>query len=265
MGARHKRRPKQAALDSVMVKVERAKAHLEALQRAVWAPFPDGKYVITPEIYDQGLKHVYKADHPPPVDPAWSAIAGDCVHNLRVALDHLAYGLSACPNNTTTFPIWDRSRYARDRWRPWRKVHLLPEVGGGATLDVRKVLDVVQPYSRPGLGLRMLRELDNIDKHRTLLVVQGASSGHITAWNSADPDFPPPSRTQFTGNPLEHGEVIAVVTYERPYNQPDKELYFLPHVEFRDAPAKGKLVLGVLSELAVSIEDNVLPLFKPFL
>lgn len=261
-----KQRRKRATLDGVKIKIDRAKVHRDSLDRELAVLFPRSSYRIVPEIRDDGRRHIYRADTPPAADPMWSAVVGDCVHNLRSALDHLAYGLCDRPNTRTQFPILDRPPRKRLWYKPWSQRRLLPGISGGVSRDVRLVLEGVQPYTRRDLfhGLGLLRDLDNIDKHRELVLVVTSVSGHVRAYEGEDE--PPPSTTHWTRKPLEPGNIVAILTYDRPYNPPDPYLHFTPHIAFgRGGPARGEAVSVVLTDLSILIEDEVVPSFNRFL
>jgi hypothetical protein len=94
---------------------------------------------------------------------------GDVVHNLRSALDHLFYQLAVLgsgPGTYTGFPLYDsRAKYrknTRDLLAP-----LLPKH--------RTQIERVQPYqkSETGIMLRLLRDLNNLDKHVVVPAVVG--------------------------------------------------------------------------------------------
>lgn len=106
-------------------------------------------------------------------------LAGDCIHNLRTALDHLAWQLvlvrPGTPDEKTAFPIFDemivevkRRRRTKHKPRPLR-------ISGGVTVEALTLIESAQPYQRiddPTLHpLWFLDQLENIDKHRTLNVL----------------------------------------------------------------------------------------------
>ncbi len=262
-----KRGREKPTLDGVLVKIEQAENHLGTLERDFERVFPGHRYVMVPEIYDQGIKHVFKARNPPAFPPIWSALVGDLFHNLRTSLDHLAHQLVLVsgrePTLTTQFPIHltpPRTRCSQKR--------TLPDISPGVREDIRKVLEVVQPYSgtQRNHGLDLLRDLDNIDKHRRLVVVAAAAESTISTTVGGDPSAPPSSTTVFTRNPIEHDEVIAIVTYERPYPQPDPNLYFLPHIAFgeRNRRIYQDPLPVVTGDLFFHVRDEVIPKFEQF-
>ncbi|MGD0883106.1 MAG: hypothetical protein ABSB09_16195 [Acidimicrobiales bacterium] len=260
------------SLASVLVKIDRAESHLRFLEADVERVFPGHRYVIEPEIYDEGRRHVFKAQHPPEIPPDWSLVVGDMFHNLRSSLDYLAYQLVLCcggtPNTKTNFPIRDRPYIRRNWWRPWKEQRILPTISGGIGRDVREILEAVQPYHGPkrNHGLDLLRHLDNVDKHRRLVIIAVATTNSISSAISGDPMEPPPSTTVFTRRPFEHDEVIAIVNYERPYPQPDPNLYFIPDIAFgeRDRRIFQDPLRVVTGDLFYLVRDQVVPLFEGF-
>jgi hypothetical protein len=95
------------------------------------------------------------------------ATAGDIVHNLRSALDHLAYQLVVVgsekePSRRVEFPIAkDFATYEAEKTK---------KVQGMRPIAI-KAIDNVKPYKGGNEPLWRIHELDNIDKHRTLFSV----------------------------------------------------------------------------------------------
>ncbi len=123
-------------------------------------------------------KHIVRVhlDRHPAV--RWGVYIGDIVHNLRSALDHIAWQLAALegpPPGQTEFPIFaDESRFRTidKKGDPGRRSGLYKMVGIG---DCGKALiEWAQPYHRrseaKSAPLWMLHELWNADKHRVLAV-----------------------------------------------------------------------------------------------
>jgi hypothetical protein len=105
-----------------------------------------------------------------PPQREWSLVIGDCVQNLRSALDHMVWQLvstSTRQNNPTSleFPIFsDSARYAQGATN---RISTL----AAAT---QNIIESVQPFHNP-YGyvqdpLWQLHTLSNIDKHRRLHV-----------------------------------------------------------------------------------------------
>jgi len=156
----------------IRIKVERAKKHLIDLEAEIIASRDKHAYImigdhnlpvggIARQIF--GEPQIFRARRLP-VDVV--AAAGDVVHNLRSALDHLAYQLAVVgtpdtePSRRIEFPIAkDAATYEAEKAR---KVE-------GIRPETVKVIDALQPYKGGchGDALWRIHELDNIDKHRT--------------------------------------------------------------------------------------------------
>jgi hypothetical protein len=96
---------------------------------------------------------------------------GDCIHNLRSALDHFAWQcglLKGTPNRECQFPIFsDEDQFLQSG------MGMLHSVKVPEAVDLIKS---VQPYKkiaavRAGTGLSLIKTLSNIDKHRLMPVV----------------------------------------------------------------------------------------------
>ena len=97
------------SLSGPRVKLDRASAHFEAFATA-WQQVVDrDDFTFVHEVHANGVNHRYRAAAVPELDVRWALILGDCVHNLRAALDHLAYELvrvdGGTPGERTQFPV----------------------------------------------------------------------------------------------------------------------------------------------------------------
>ncbi len=165
-------------LDACLLKVERAKEHRDALENyeretfAVEANRPRLGIKFEPDTGDSVLFINYMPDLEGFLDRC-SLILGDTVHNLRSALDRLAYRLALLHTGgnirkpkSIQFPICDSIEAfysAKDRW--------LSEIAP----DHVAIMERFQGYHRVdgshAIGsnihpLSKLRELVNVDKHR---------------------------------------------------------------------------------------------------
>src|SRR6185312_2824449 len=85
---------------SADMKLQRAQVHLDALNAKVSAWIDSKPYKITPETdFQRGEYIITTVIQDVPMD--FSAIAGDFIHNLRGALDHLVWILAAVGTNHT--------------------------------------------------------------------------------------------------------------------------------------------------------------------
>ncbi len=164
----------------VKVKVERAKRHLRDLAAEV--PTLQHTTILTPDPNTGVAPHPISLLHPnkfqrvPTLSFEVVAIAGDVVHNLRAALDHLAkqlvlVGLRAAPPiqpltekelRQIEFPIAETlTKYESDKARKVKG--MLPEAV--------EAIDKLKPYKGGNDALWRIHELDNIDKHRSLFTL----------------------------------------------------------------------------------------------
>jgi hypothetical protein len=160
-----------ASLDGCKLKLQRAKEHLRQLHVAVNEFHKSGAYSVQID-HDRQPGTVYgilRITGEP--SPLIGAIAGDAIHNLRSALDHLACELVIANGGTVTsrtqFPIFaDSAKFA---------VSAGAQIHGAADLT-RVAIERIQPYTRPPAEehpLWLIHRLDIEDKHKTLLVVAG--------------------------------------------------------------------------------------------
>jgi hypothetical protein len=151
----------------IRVKVKRAEKHLHDLAADLLAARNVRTTVVGPKLD----AHTGQATRGFVILPRLPfdaiATAGDIVHNLRSALDHLAYqlvivGSGKEPSRRVEFPIAkDFATYAAEKVR---------KVEGMRPLAIQAI-DNVKPYKGGNEPLWRIHELDNIDKHRTLFSV----------------------------------------------------------------------------------------------
>jgi hypothetical protein len=154
------------------LKIARAEEHAETINNEVREWSATDPYGLIQKRDSQGSRHSFHIEvrNEPPLQ-RWSLIAGDCVHNLRSALDHFLYaivlrkpaGILPGYERSIQFPIADcPSRMPTEKWY------------GLLSGKVRTAIDGVQPYNRPHADFRPLlgvvRDLNNSDKHRLLNV-----------------------------------------------------------------------------------------------
>jgi hypothetical protein len=187
---------------------------------------------------------------------------GDAIHNLRSALDHLAY--QWWPNEQAAFPI------PRKRGRPSTgdyKSLVLGKVQG-APKAVRIILLSLQPYEGGDHELLWaVSYLDNVDKHRLLIAAFATYTGLGLSFSETfgelgktiDPDnlgFTLVPAEQF---PLHDGYVL----YDAPIEQINKQ-QAQPTIEVSLAEPeilKGQPVTPALTQLSSAVA-SVIDLFR---
>jgi len=167
-------------LDGVRAKIGRAQNHFDHIDTIV-------KSFLSPEDYTQEIAgHEFKDDWkqlivraktPRPINPAFPLVIGDCIHNLRSALDHLVFqfavlnGTSHGAESKTSFPICLNAGSFKNAIR--HKV--APFIARTALAAIEEVqpYKTLDPATNAPLGdqaiLWVLSQLDVLDKHRVIL------------------------------------------------------------------------------------------------
>jgi hypothetical protein len=138
----------------------------------------------------QEIEVVARMPEPPPII---GLLMGDCVHNLRTALDHIVFAListnqtrpSGTPNARTMFPIRDTAAGYCHQVEKLKRIDGLHD-------EAAALIDRLRPYHARERGddhtthpLWILDKLENIDKHRRLAMVSGiARHAHISIRDS---------------------------------------------------------------------------------
>ncbi|MDP2328462.1 MAG: hypothetical protein Q8M79_10325 [Dehalococcoidia bacterium] len=179
-------------LDSHWCKLTRAREHLDTLNEDIAAFLQPDSYSTVIETDERGefegrkrsilRRRVFFSREPDVL--RWGTMVGDIVVNLRAALDHVVYAISVSRDQSvfindrsTEFPITDQPdafHNPRRRNPPYYEIRGLPS-------DAKAIVEGLQPYHRRQLDgvksdrLWLLREMSNIDKHRSL---------HISTWSA---------------------------------------------------------------------------------
>jgi hypothetical protein len=172
----------------VQEKFGRALHHYDVLDRKL-RDFRDAHpYSVTVESNADSTEHIVNIGHlePPPIE--FSLIAGDCLFNLRSALDHLicALWLGNVDTDRPEYPICtDHQRYWKvdKRGEPHQQsprfnLRKLPD-RERATIDEMQPCNRVFGFRAVANGLAVLHDLQIIDKHRRLNPVHAS-------WQSAN-------------------------------------------------------------------------------
>jgi hypothetical protein len=167
------------------IKVARAAQHFSGLQSRVGLWMATSPFGAEGAISDDRLKWTLRlrVDSPPPVDE-WGTYMGDCIHNLRSALDAAVWdfatseGKSPAIQTQIGFPIATKASEWKDT--ATRKLD-------GVPAEVIERIRLLQPFQRPtaertGDLLALLQRLDNDDKHRSRIVA-------LLEWQKMEHEF----------------------------------------------------------------------------
>jgi hypothetical protein len=161
---------RQPDFTGVWIKVERAKHHLGDLQARIEGFREDNPYEAIPYDEPDTGDLVYKAKIPNQPPLYWSAIIGDCVHNLRSSLDLLVCemvrveGKPFAPN--TGFVVFSSEVAFTDEFRsgPPGQIKGVPECAV-------KLIKRAKPYKGANNPFWRLHKLDIEDKHKLLVPI----------------------------------------------------------------------------------------------
>jgi hypothetical protein len=161
-------------LASVRLKIGRAKCHIADLRLALRHFAGSQPYRVDNRPDPATGGPVYFLAGVADVPQAISVIAGDAIHNLRCALDHLAYqlvmvGAGSVPSHHVYFPVVDD---------PVENKHKFDKDVGGMRPAAADAIRDLEPH-KGGKGHRLwvLHKLNNTDKHRLLLAAVSVYRG----------------------------------------------------------------------------------------
>lgn len=206
-----------ATLEGVEAKVRRAEEHRARFTSEFreWVESASDRFIAH---LDFEVRRLHLTYPPPPVSLIndLAAIAGDCVHNLRSVLDHLAWQLvlanGGTPGYRTSFPLLGEPPACRECGADQPV-----EIHGGVHPEALAIVQAVQPFQGEfwWRNLRHLKRMDDRDKHRTLHVITGYFNtmlwGHdpanppaevplvLTGWEDADAKLEPAPGAQIAG------------------------------------------------------------------
>lgn len=263
-------------LELIAVKVERAQEHLASLSAEVRAYLESKPYAVSIRRDPQSRRLIYFVASVRPAPKRLSALLGDTIHNLRSALDHLAFQLvwvatGKSPSNHVYFPIADdRSKYIEQRRKQLK----------GATPAAIAAVDGLSPYKGGNDELWLLHKLNNVDKHRVLITAGSAFQSlnigahlsremqkHLSTSPMADKFANMPALDLFLRPadrmfPLKAGDELFI---DGPDAEPNEKLEFRFEVSFgEEGVAFGVPIVETLASL-VKLVEGIPPQFEPHL
>ena len=259
---------------AILSKVERAKKHIEDLQSSfeiLWKPIPE---FCRTEDNVETLERTFYLDRVPDIPFTTRNIIGDVLHNLRSALDHIAYAL---PLETPLAPSQER---------PWTQFPIVESAAkymsagfhGKVQLfrkDVVEALDAVKPYKGGNDALWRLHELNKLDKHRMLLTACITNTHRsmtptertqiIAGFIGSHPGSPVPDLSQHLLTiipvPINAGDKLFTISHA----EMEQKMKFHFDVAFNEPEViECKPVIEALHEMAIVVAKTVLD-FDDFL
>lgn len=158
-------------LSKIQIKVERARKNFQGLYDEIQSFLSGQPYKIGTRRDPQTRRMIYYLLSVLNTPPSIAASTGDVIHNLRSALDHLAYQLVAVgtggkgPFRYVYFPISESAK--KHKTEGLKKIP-------GMSLEAKNAISALRPYQGGNDVLWHIHCLDNIDKHRLLITVGSA-------------------------------------------------------------------------------------------
>jgi hypothetical protein len=286
------------------LKIERAKQHLVELEKQIRIYSQRHPYRIRwerkPKRDAREWRCVLEITEKPDLELA--VIIGDVIHNIRSALDHLAVAIAPSKRGSkASFPIATSDPWAtKSPWhwwgickdKPWKSFEK-------ATRDMPKgaiaIIKQLQPYAswtpepnvlyffpeEPGTNtvvaesaspethfLSVLSRLDNVDKHRDLIAIDGGPMRSMLTLSMTGGDaFIPWKKDVLV--PYVNGTVVHEMTFDRPIAQPDTEMEMhidgtLHVVVNIGGPERYADVITVLRAFTIALPRVVFGALEPF-
>jgi hypothetical protein len=247
------------SLASARAKIDRAAVHLRWFA-AAWQEVVDrDDYTFVHEVHASGLNHRYRAAAVPELGAGWALVLGDCVHNVRAALDHLVHELvradGGTPGERTHFPV----QHTAGRAFVW----------GGVSDEARELIEAVQPFTGTADGARLtvIERLDTTDRRRHLELSVGARGIEAQRRDEPARPVPPIVKVWTSDQPIATGRTVHGYTYARPHFLEDPNVRVVPYVTIEDPLAEaclGRLDASVLlGTLVAWVREALLPRFAP--
>jgi hypothetical protein len=270
------------ALESFSRKLDRAETHVDALEDSIKRWLESGAYTLVKKFDAETGDQVVRAKITEPLDEDWPLLIGDAVHNLRSALDHIAYRLAydgyQAQNPGGTLPPGHQRRIMFPIVAVSNDAQL--SVGDFYAQAIRGQLRYVtsapaariaalQPYKRSPADptadpLWIVNDLDVIDKHRKL---HTAAIAHpLQAIQTTVGDYV--KKLWINPWPVENdAEVLRWNVISASGKAVKMQAQLSRHITLTEGPpaAKQTDVIGLLRRCHRDIADNVVRELAPFL
>lgn len=254
--------PSSSRLVGIRAKIERAEEHINDLDSRIVAFLKSEAYSVSVEDDPKTDERAYRVHFHSPIPLALSLVAGDALHNLRSALDHLVWQLVEAagnmPTRETAYPIFKDASAAhkffqKSKAKPDPKIKGVP----GAAVQL---IEATNPYQGGNNQLWAVHELNNIDKHRLLITV-ATESRHMAIARDG-------KRQSVWERPdiLLLQEGTELFRWPRSLEDEDNcHLQFTFQISFGEPEVfKGQPVVPFLHQLA-HLVDGIVSQFVPFL
>lgn len=257
-------------------KLRWAADHIDALDESIQGCIDGGGYTLIDKPDPKTDHHVLYAQIKQLPTTTWALLAGDVVHNLRCALDHMVYAAldkhcGGVPDENierADFPIMGmhnmkgglRTNADADFASTVKR-----NLGGDLPDQFEETLRELQPYKRGGQyashELWLIHDLDRVDKHRHLHVVTAtANLTHMSMGGTGH--FP---YFWFGGGEVEHDDKVC--EWADPTGPaPNLQATIAKQIVLgKPETGAGRDLVSLLEALRTYVETDVVPALRPFL
>ena len=252
-------------LSSAWAKFSWAEHHLQTLDAEIRQFLNSEPYEVVEQVDTEArdpfgnpaIDHTFRVRVVRERPSTWELAIGDCLHNFRCAVDHLAWTLagSSSRDSQTLFPIFASSG-TYEEYAP-RYMERIKDPDVLATIKELQPFKVSREDPR-GDALWMLHELERVDKHRQLVVFSTATTTYYGAWGDKPPDLIVGYDMLAGHTPFQDGAVVARynLTLDRDERPPDMqmEMEFTFDTAFDPkGPARGLPVVEGLTKIGIRV------------
>jgi hypothetical protein len=257
----------EPSLEGVVAKLDRADTYRDGLNKWEQRFLQENPYRIVSEEDPKTGECLLKGQilkEPPIID--WGVEVGDFFHNLRSALDNLAWQLCIChrpkrePPRRTEFPIFRDCSLFESNGRA--RICGMSKAAQDVMRDLQPCYGPQKPESHP---LFYVHEMNNADKHRVFHVTSGA----IAAVSYGGDIFEQRgiSEAVLIHSPytFNHDEVVARLPPIPDCAKLAQQLHPIFHVAFdKEGPGRGWPLAWGLKRWGNYVREQVIPKFVHF-
>jgi hypothetical protein len=220
------------------LKIKRSQRHIDEVN-SMFAAFLNTDFCkLHIEVDPDTGNNTLKLDSIAKLPPEIALAVGDAIHNLRTAMDHVAFHALGDDADWISFPMGKKS----DDFIATRQYRGIKE----ALPDFADLIaDVIKPYEGGDYRLWEIGALDNLDKHRLMLPVVSIQA--LTGINAKDENNN--TFTNLTFAIGEGGVLRAIQTASKmtitSYGKPTANIFF-----GKGTAAEGKAVIPSLTEFS---------------
>lgn len=159
----------------VTSKIRRAKEHVAEAERRILAFVASKPIGVTAKRNPQTRQLIYSVSRCDEIPESLALVAGDAIQNLVSALDHLAFQL-VCKDTGDKPPRPKKVYFPIGEGASGYEA-LIGNRMQGARRPTIEAIAALNPYRGGNDLFWMLQSLNNVDKHRTLLLVGSTTTG----------------------------------------------------------------------------------------